>query len=70
MKKHTQRLLFIILLTLLVLGISVGVFYWFAYRPSEIRKSCYWETNEASPRVRDDVYRRCLMKNGLKVQGF
>jgi CHASE3 domain sensor protein len=70
MNKCSQRILFIVLLIILLLGILGGIFYWFAYRPSEIRKSCYEETRETSRRIRDDEYRRCLMKNGLKVHGF
>ena len=32
-----------VLIIFLLLGVSAGWFYWFKYRPSEIRKECFKE---------------------------
>lgn len=68
---------YIIILTLIILG---GVFYWFEFRPSNIRSSCaLWardkavKENEAETgdnksyqtKAYDDYYKRCLREKGL-----
>jgi hypothetical protein len=69
-KLLNKHILLLIIYTLLILAVLSAIFYWFAYRPSEIRKACYVESGEAPRRIRDDEYKRCLMKNGLKIQGY
>ena len=62
--------LFIGILTLIILS---SLFYWFEWRPSQIRKECYENTKikfNDSGRVQiqtvDTYYEYCLRKNGLE----
>jgi len=70
--------LLIITITLIILG---GLFYWFQYRPSEIRKKCASVAQEESkPSGGFDIitntrlekankaYSDCLAKEGLKPE--
>ena len=56
-----------------------GTFYWFQYRPSQIRSSCAVRIKSALDRIdkeernvedwyklRDSLYEQCLNENGLK----
>lgn len=52
-----------------VLIVSTLLFYWFAWRPVDIRKSCAQESNEkypGNPHYWDYWYGVCLKKKGLK----
>lgn len=49
---------YIILMALLILGF---VFYWYSWRPSKIRSSCF-----ESSLARADLYINCLRENGLE----
>lgn len=51
---------------LLILVILLGfVFYWYEYRPSEIRKDC--SVSENGYRVtKTELYQQCLSSRGLK----
>jgi len=72
-----ENLKYIVLIVLLVVG---GLFYWFQYRPSEIRKHCVrlvqefegeyyvkhgvFPSNEGS----NDIYRQCLVGKGMSPE--
>jgi len=73
-----KKILFIILGSLLLL--VVCWFYWFQWRPAEIRKECHWESinsvsdfpnDEPSTRTEkqklwiDTAFNLCLRRNGL-----
>lgn len=50
----------LIVIGLLLIG---GVFYWYQYRPSEIRKRCSADLKTGT--AYDKIYNDCLRKNGL-----
>jgi hypothetical protein len=50
-------------ITLIVVGL--GLFYWFQYRPSEIRKICYQEVMKSPGYFEARVYQGCLNGNGI-----
>lgn len=72
MKENTKKFWW---LTVIIVIVG-GIFYWYSFRPSIIKKNCY---NEATERARsnyipfgekeklnfDTYYKRCLEKNGL-----
>ena len=49
-----------IILILIILAILGGVFYWYEWRPTQIRKGCaQWNNYEP-------MYEECLHKEGLE----
>lgn len=73
MKK--ERLIF----TFSLMAVALLLFYWFQWRPSEIRKDCvvYAKTNTKdirprtdTPAVANNYYRDCLARNGLKPESL
>ncbi len=64
---------FLRLMTLLGLIIILSsLFYWFEWRPSEIRKQCsvLAENSRYIRSVRNNIYRLCLTTNGLKPESL
>lgn len=57
----SKSLLVISIIILLVLGFA---FYWFEWRPTEIRKSCADTASVFSDG--DRFYKNCVMQNGLE----
>lgn len=61
-----------ILLVIFIAGIAL-LFYWFQWRPNEIRKSC---ANEATNKYKgygnivNNYYRLCLVKHGMKPESL
>lgn len=62
---------------LLIGFIIFTIFYWFQIRPSEIRKECLNDLSETakssnglSKTSMNDIYRMCLVKNGLKPENL
>lgn len=55
------KIQYIILLVLVILGFA---FYWFEYRPAEIRKKC--STISSYAKNETEYYQVCLRDNGLK----
>lgn len=54
---------YIILIALAILGLA---FYWYEWRPIQIRKSCF-NTSESFPVYsQDSFYRNCVMGHGIK----
>jgi len=60
------------LLFIFIILVGCGLFYWYEWRPSEVKKACNLEAlksaNEASSekkRVYDFSYDICLKKNGI-----
>ena len=61
-----------------VLLLLAGWFYWFQWRPNDIRKSCYQElkdfftqdenSDKFSYSAGNSKYSNCLVKNGLKSE--
>lgn len=61
------RLALKVIVIVLILGLIAGVFYWFEYRPTKIRKDCSWiefKTGEWREAY-DNEYQKCLRRNGL-----
>ena len=67
----------IIPLILIILILGGGVFYWFQWRPTQIRKNCYnsaiknpFKNSEASEAERRSelnfIYQNCLKMHGLE----
>lgn len=50
----------LIVLLLIILGFA---FYWYSYRPEQIRKECY---QIALKGTFDKDYKSCLLSNGLE----
>lgn len=63
-------------IVLIILGLS---FYWFEYRPKQIKKNCYNQAQQdyVSPsyatavgktemEVKNDYYNSCIMSKGIK----
>jgi len=53
----------IIILILVVLG---GAFYWYEWRPTQIRKICFNAVLSASAGTTEQLYNNCLGIHGLK----
>lgn len=68
----------ILIAILAVLVITLGAFYWYEYRPSQIRKSCQEKIEKQDRELLEsaikskimgegnDIYDFCLRKNGLE----
>ncbi len=54
----------ILIAILAVLIVAAGAFYWYEYRPSQIRKECADAT--LSGVVVDGAYGLCLLRRGLE----
>lgn len=61
---------YIIILTIIIL---CGAFYWYSYRPEQIRKKCFNETRgntlilrNGMEELQDSYYKDCIMSYGLK----
>lgn len=51
----------------ILIFLGAGLFYWFEWRPSEIKKECAEKTKNsiAAFKMRDNLYDQCLRENGL-----
>lgn len=63
-----KGIIVIIISALLLIIIGVGCFYWYEYRPSQIRKGCSKELRETerSLEARELFYKTCLREKGLE----
>jgi len=63
-KQHKSYLVILLLLT--------AWFYWFQYRPVRIRRGCVvvFEETGGSLSRKNNAYRRCLAKKGLKPESL
>ena len=67
MKKYIKENWFKIAIVIII----AGLFYWYEWRPSEIKKECHsYATNKSSLSMNyisayDNAYKQCLRKNGL-----
>ena len=53
----------ILIVILVVLIVAAGAFYWYEYRPSQIREKC----NKLSPYlISEKIYQSCLLNHGLE----
>lgn len=50
---------------LVILAILCFSFYWFAYRPEQIRKKCYDLTFYGAPERTEMNYNSCLLEHGF-----
>jgi len=68
---------FKIILIVIILAILGGAFYWFEWRPAQIRKMCYTEkqyyredlkgiTDEKANELTEQRYQDCLRKFGVE----
>lgn len=55
-----------------LVAVGIGLFYWYEWRPAEIKKGCAWvraKNDEVSPEywrtARDSEYKSCLREHGL-----
>lgn len=66
-KVNTKFLLIVVGLVSVIL-----FFYWYQWRPSEIRKSCAEEATKGGriKTIEDNLYRECLAKRGLKPESL
>lgn len=57
-----QNTLIVVALCIVVFAI---LFYWFAYRPSQIRSQCAKAMNHSSFTVEMEQYTKCIHEHGL-----
>ena len=50
-----------------ILLVIVSLFYWYEWRPNEIRKNCANETKKSVilSKLHENLYNQCLRENGL-----
>ena len=60
------------ILIIILIPIIIFAFYWFSYRPQQIRKMCTAKVNEGFLSVsldtnqeKDSEYKNCIKENGL-----
>lgn len=62
------------LLIILLIIIGVSLFYWFQWRPREIRKNCEYQVfsknNYSINATGNNHYRQCLVENGLPPESI
>jgi hypothetical protein len=64
----TWRYIFI---PLVIMSLFAVAFYWFQWRPSEVRKKCANEiVNTSGQRIKNNKYRECLLKEGMKPESL
>ncbi len=74
MRMRFMKKLIVMMFVLVI--VSGGLFYWFQWRPSEIRKECVRVTIEDSKKEHWDAwltnnrYRGCLVQNGLSPESL
>jgi hypothetical protein len=59
----------LIILIVFVFSVAGGLFYWYEYRPSMVRKLCSEFAEKESGKdlfVYEIIYRHCMRKNGLE----
>ena len=59
---------FKIILILILVAILGGTFYWFQWRPTQIRKECsiYPDFTKTSGLITGNAYEKCLREHGLE----
>ena len=59
---------FKIILIIIILAILGGAFYWFQWRPSQIRKECYDRIPDFKKEygTYEKDYKQCLIEHGLE----
>ncbi len=71
------KFLTILVALALVSSVAIGVFYWFQYRPAQIKKSCLSEIKNKDDEPGEffqnmehinNYYRVCLVRHGLKPE--
>lgn len=62
MKTKIKKYWWTVVIILIVIG---GTFYWFQWRPAEIRKNCY-RINLGTEERFEMNYKNCLLNNGLE----
>jgi uncharacterized membrane protein YhaH (DUF805 family) len=65
-RKDTNWILIIIVISIL-LSLIGGAFYWFEYRPTQIKKDCSWTEYKTGKwrEAKESEYEKCLRRNGL-----
>lgn len=66
-KKKGTNWILIALITTILLSLIGSAFYWFEYRPTQIKKDCSWTEYETGKwrEARESEYEKCLRRNGL-----
>lgn len=66
-KKRVTNWILIALIATILLSLIGGAFYWFEYRPTQIKKDCSWTEYETGKwrEARESEYEKCLRRNGL-----
>ena len=67
MKKFITENWFKVVIIFIVVIIVTGLFYWYEWRPSEIRKNCAIKTEKSvlASKLHENLYNQCLKENGL-----
>jgi len=66
-KKRGTNWILIALISTILLSLIGGAFYWFEYRPTQIKKDCSWTEYETGKwrEARESEYEKCLRRNGI-----
>ena len=66
-KKRWVNWILIALTTTILLSLIGGAFYWFEYRPTQIKKDCSWTEYKTGKwrEAKESEYEKCLRRNGL-----
>lgn len=66
-KKRGANWILIALITTVLLSLIGGAFYWFEYRPTQIKKDCSWTEYKTGKwrEAKESEYEKCLRRNGL-----
>jgi len=58
---------FKLVIIIIILKVTFGAFYWYEWRPSQIRKECSGELKRGgSIEARELFYKTCLSEHGLE----
>jgi hypothetical protein len=67
MTKPNNKFWLVVVVIVLVIAILGGWFYWFQWRPTQIRKDCSYRTYNGKQYPNDnDMYEACLHQRGLE----
>ena len=67
MKKFIKENWFKVAIIFIIITAVTGLFYWYEWRPNQIRKNCAIETEKSVllSKLHDNLYNQCLRENGL-----
>jgi hypothetical protein len=71
-KNSVLAIRLILIVSAFVFLLSIGLFYWYEYRPAKVRETCSTFAEKESEKdvfLYEIVYRHCLRKHGIEYSG-